>query len=63
MTRIPEKIAYKILNYLGNRDKDGPLKTAVMAVGLRAAVKFLHYQSMKGIYEAKEEYLGEETSK
>jgi hypothetical protein len=53
MSRAADKITNKILTYLGETAPENKLQKAVLAVGLRAAIKYLHYQSMKGIYEVK----------
>jgi hypothetical protein len=55
MSRAADKITNKIINYLGETAPENKFQKAVLALGLRAAIKYLHYQSMKGIYEVKKE--------
>lgn len=54
MSRIAEKLTTKIMNYLGQDVQDKRLQTTAVALGLRAALKYLHYQSAKNIYKIKE---------
>jgi hypothetical protein len=52
MSKVAKNLTNKFLNYL-NKSPKKDIKNAALAIGVHAALKYLHYQSAKNIYQIK----------